>query len=66
MKNRSQETRHDVTKHCCRTREIKIVHEHLEKYWKELFVMNFEIDPNDPSKDIKMQRTNNIPERFLE
>ena len=46
-------------------REIKIVLEHLEKYGEELFVTNFEIDPNDPSKDIKMQRTNNIPERFF-
>ncbi len=39
------------------TREIKIVLEHIEKYWEELFVTNFEIDPSDPSKDIKMQRT---------
>ena len=47
------------------TREIKTVHEHLEKYLVKLFVMNFEIDPNDPFKDIKMQRINNIPERFF-
>jgi len=41
-------------------REIKIVLKHLEKYWDKLFVTNFEIDPNDSSKDIKIQRTNNI------
>ncbi|MEA3293905.1 MAG: hypothetical protein U9P81_02865, partial [Euryarchaeota archaeon] len=46
-------------------REIKIVLEHLEKYWEKLFVTNFEIDPNDPSKDIKVQRTNNISEGFF-
>jgi len=46
-------------------REIKIVLEHLEKYWDKLFVTNFEIDPNDSSKDIKMQRTNNISEGFF-
>ena len=45
--------------------EIKIVLKHLEKYWEKLFVTNFEIDPNDSSKDIKMQRTNNILEGFF-
>ena len=51
--------------HSTGNREIKIVLEHLEKYWEKLFVTNFEIDPNDPSKDIKMQRTNNISEGFF-
>jgi len=46
-------------------REIKIVLKHLEKYWEKLFVTNFKIDPNDSSKDIKMQRTNNISEGFF-
>ena len=45
--------------------EIKIVLKHLEKYWEKLFVTNFKIDPNDSSKDIKMQRTNNISEGFF-
>jgi len=45
--------------------EIQIVLKHLEKYWEKLFVTNFKIDPNGSSKDIKMQRTNNISKGFF-
>ncbi len=44
------------------TREIKIVITHLEKYADKPFLTNFRIDPDDPLKDIIMQRTNNIEE----
>src|SRR3970282_2536994 len=44
-------------------REKKIVINHLEKYKDKLFLTNFRIDPNDPSKDIIMERTNNIEEQ---
>lgn len=43
--------------------EKKIVINHLEKYKDKLFLTNFRIDPNDPSKDIIMERTNNIEEQ---
>lgn len=46
-----------------RFREKKIIIEHLEKYKDKLFLTNFRIDPNDPSKDIIMERTNNIEEQ---
>ena len=44
-------------------REKKIVFDHLEKYKDKLFLTNFRVDPNDPSKDIIMERTNNIEEQ---
>jgi len=45
-----------------RIREKKIVIYHLEKYKDKLFLTNFRVDPNDPSKDIIMERTNNLEE----
>ena len=44
-------------------REKKIIFDHLEKYKDKLFLTNFRVDPNDPSKDIIMERTNNIEEQ---
>ncbi|MDP3104951.1 MAG: hypothetical protein Q8M95_10145, partial [Candidatus Methanoperedens sp.] len=44
-------------------REKKIIIDHLERYKNNLFLTNFRIDPNDPSKDIIMERTNNIEEQ---
>ncbi len=44
-------------------REKKIIIDHLEKYKDKLFLTNFRIDPNDPSMDIIMERTNNIVEQ---
>lgn len=44
-------------------REKKIVIDHLERYKNNLFLTNFRVDPNDPSKDIIMERTNNIEEQ---
>ncbi len=44
-------------------REKKIIIDHLEKYKDKLFLTNFRVDPNDPSKDIIMERTNNIEEQ---
>jgi hypothetical protein len=44
-------------------REKKIIFEHLERYKDKLFLTNFRVDPNDPSKDIIMERTNNIEEQ---
>lgn len=44
-------------------REKKIIIDHLERYKDKLFLTNFRIDPNDPSKDIIMERTNNIEEQ---
>lgn len=44
-------------------REKKIIFDHLEKYKNNLFLTNFRIDPDDPSKDIIMERTNNIEEQ---
>lgn len=44
-------------------REKKIIIDHLERYKNNLFLTNFRIDPNDPSKDIIMERTNNIAEQ---
>jgi len=45
-----------------RIREKKIVIYHLEKYKDNLFLTNFRVDPKDPSKDIIMERTNNLEE----
>jgi hypothetical protein len=44
-------------------REKKIIFYHLERYKDKLFLTNFRVDPNDPSKDIIMERTNNIEEQ---
>ena len=44
-------------------REKKIIIDHLERYKNNLFLTNFRVDPNDPSKDIIMERTNNIEEQ---
>jgi len=44
-------------------REKKIIFDHLERYKDKLFLTNFRVDPNDPSKDIIMERTNNIEEQ---
>src|SRR3990170_383940 len=44
-------------------REKKIIIDHLERYKNNLFLTNFRIDPNDPLKDIIMERTNNIEEQ---
>ncbi|MCG2735517.1 MAG: hypothetical protein L6282_03900 [Candidatus Methanoperedenaceae archaeon] len=44
-------------------RERKIIIDHLERYKNNLFLTNFRVDPNDPSKDIIMGRTNNIEEQ---
>jgi len=44
-------------------REKKIIFYHLEKYKDKLFLTNFRVDPNDPSKDIILERTNNIEEQ---
>jgi len=53
----------DILTDKSRIREKKIVIKHLEKYKDKLFLKNFRIDPNDPSKDIIMERTNNIEEQ---
>ena len=44
-------------------REKKIIFDHMEKYKDKLFLKNFRVDPNNPSKDIIMERTNNIEEQ---
>ncbi len=44
-------------------REKKIIIDHLERYKNNLFLTNFRVEPNDPSKDIIMERTNNIEEQ---
>ena len=44
-------------------REKKIIFDHLERYKDKLFLTNFRVDSNDPSKDIIMERTNNIEEQ---
>jgi len=44
-------------------REKKIIFDHLEKYKDKLFLTNFRVNPNNPSKDIIMERTNNIEEQ---
>ncbi len=44
-------------------REKKIIIDHLERYKVNLFLTNFRINPADPSKDIIMERTNNIEEQ---
>jgi hypothetical protein len=46
-----------------KVREKKIIFEHLERYKDKLFLTNFRVDPNDPLKDIIMERTNNIEEQ---
>ena len=46
-----------------RFREKKIIFDHLERYKDKLFLTNFRVDPKDPSKDIIMERTNNIEEQ---
>jgi hypothetical protein len=43
--------------------EKKIIFDHLDRYKDKLFLTNFRVDPNDPSKDIIMERTNNIEEQ---
>jgi len=55
----------DILNDKSRIRENKIVIKHLEKYKDNLFLTNFRIDPNDPSKDIIMERTNNIEEQYF-
>jgi hypothetical protein len=55
----------DILNDKSKIREKKIVIKHLEKYKDKLFLTNFRIDPNDPSKDIIMERTNNIEEQFF-
>ena len=52
----------DILNDKSRIREKKIVIDHLEKYKENLFLTNFRIDPDDPSKDIIIERTNNIEE----
>ncbi len=44
-------------------REKKIIFDHLERYKDKLFLTNFQVDTNDTSKDIIMERTNNIEEQ---
>jgi len=46
-----------------KVRDKKILIYHLEKYKDKLFLTNFRIDPKDPSKDIIMERTNNLEEQ---
>ncbi len=53
----------DILNDKSRIREKKIIIDHLEKYKDKLFLTNFRIDPNDPSKDIIMERTNNLEEQ---
>jgi len=55
----------DILNDKSRIREKKIVIKHLEKYKDKLFLTNFRIDPNDPAKDIIMERTNNIEEQYF-
>ncbi len=46
-----------------KVREKKIIFDHLERYKDKLFLTNFRVEPNDPLKDIIMERTNNIEEQ---
>lgn len=60
-KRLSQDLLNDKSKIC----EKKIIIDHLERYANKLFLTNFRINPNDPSKDIIMHRTNNIEEHLF-
>jgi len=53
----------NLTNNKPQVREKKIIIDHLERYKNNLFLTNFRVDPNDPSKDIIMDRTNNIEEQ---
>lgn len=63
LKDFKNELSKDLLQDKSRFREKKIIIDHLEKYKDKLFLMNFRVDPKDPSKDIIMERTNNIEEQ---
>jgi hypothetical protein len=67
MEQELQTFKNELYKHLAnnksQVREKKIIIDHLERYKNNLFLTNFRVDPNDPSKDIIMERTNNIEEQ---